>query len=176
MLDGFKADGHVYKAAGTLRWIKTLWKWAAQRDLVTINVMAVVTIEFKRRERNRVYSDQEVRAIWNAANNLDAAESTFIKLLILLAPRKTALASMRRSDLDNVDSPTLWTTPFELTKSRESSSKKRVYLTPLAPLAQRVIKGLVKIDEAIDFVFMGLPVHRTKPIARRSMGSICATN
>jgi hypothetical protein len=55
---------------------------------------------------------------------------SYVKLLVLLAPRKTALAGMRRSDLDDIDNPTLWTTPFELTKSKKSASKKRVYLTP----------------------------------------------
>jgi hypothetical protein len=65
-------------------------------------------------------------------------------MLVLLAPRKTALAGMRRSDLDDIDNPTLWTTPFELTKSKKSASKKRVYLTPLPALAQRIVKGLPK--------------------------------
>jgi integrase len=85
-----------------------------------------------------------------------------VKLLILLAPRKTALAAMRRSHLGDANNPTLWTTPFDLTKSRKSSTKKREYLTPLPPLAQRILAGVLKTTgRPDDRVFPSLPVHET---------------
>ena len=78
-------------------------------------------------------------------------------------PRKTALACLRRSHLDNGDNPTLWTTPWELTKSRKKVSKrKREYLTPLPPLAQRILKSMPNSDKDPDVVFPGLPVHETE--------------
>jgi integrase len=161
LLEGFKAAGHPYKAAITLRWLKTLWKWAWQRDLVPSPIMEAVTIDYEKRERDRVYSDDEIKATWDAKQNLDPIEAGYVKLLILLAPRKTALACLQWSHLDDPDNPTLWTTPFELTKSRKNTTKKRVYLTPLPPLAQRIIKGLPKRDGE-DLLFPDLPVHRTR--------------
>jgi integrase len=115
--------------------------------------MEAVRIEFERRERDRVYSAAEIAACWNAASQLSAVESAYVKLLMLLAPRKTALACMRRSHLDNADNPTLWTTPHELTKSRKLA-KKREYKTPLPPLAARILKGVLRSDS--DVVFPGL--------------------
>jgi integrase len=56
---------------------------------------------------------------------------------------------MRRVDLDDPDNPTLWTTPHEFTKSKKKVKRKRVYLTPLPPLAQRIIKSLPKGDERV---------------------------
>ena len=162
LLRGFIADGHPYKAAVTYAWLKKLWRWAAQEDYVTIPIMEAVRIEYEKRERDRVYSDDEIKKTWNAADQLDPVESAYIKLLILLAPRKTALACMRRSHLDNADNPTLWTTPWELTKSRKKVKKKREYLTPLPPLAQRIIKGVPKSDKDPDCMFPGLPVHETE--------------
>ena len=50
-------------------------------------------------------------------------------------------------------------TPFELTKSRKTTKKKRVYLTPLPPLAQRIVKGLIKEEARL---FPSLPVHQTE--------------
>jgi hypothetical protein len=47
---------------------------------------------------------------------------------------------MHRADLDDIDNPTLWTTPHEYTKSKKSAPKKREYLTPLPALAQRIVK------------------------------------
>jgi hypothetical protein len=35
LLDGFIADGHVYKAPVTRSWLRTLFKWAAKRDYIT---------------------------------------------------------------------------------------------------------------------------------------------
>lgn len=159
LLDSFKASGHDYKAAVTLRWLKTLWKWAMRRDFVDKNVMDQVHIDWEKRERDRVYSAEEIKATWQAAEQLDPVQQGYIKLLILLAPRKTALASLQRSHLDNPDNPTVWTTPFELTKSRKTTKKKRVYLTPLPPLAQRIVKGLPKEEERL---FPSLQVHQTE--------------
>jgi hypothetical protein len=50
---------------------------------------------------------------------------------------------MRLGDLDDRNNPTLWTTPHELTKSKKMAKRKRVYLTPLPPLAQRILKPLL---------------------------------
>lgn len=164
LLDGFVADGHPYKAAVTLAWLKTLWKWAWKRDLVATPFMEAVEIHYEKRVRDRVYADDEIRATWRAANKLPAVEGAFAKLIILLAPRKTELATMRRTDLDNLNKPTLWTTPFESTKSRKVKNvadEPRVYLTPLVPLVQRNLQPLLKKGKD-DRVFPGLPVHMTK--------------
>ncbi|QPC43889.1 integrase family protein [Kaustia mangrovi] len=176
ILDGFIADGHGPKARVTLSWLKTLWRWAYKRDLVTAPIMDAVTIDYQKTERDRFYSDDEIKTIWRAADKLDPVEGGYIKLLLLLAPRKKELAGMRWSELDNVDNPTLWTTPFERTKARKSATKRRVYLTPLPPLAQRVLKGLPKRndddDEAnADLVFpsraKGVPLWPGSPLKRK---------
>jgi integrase len=55
----------------------------------------------------------------------------------------------------------VWTTPHELTKSkrrqRDPKKKKRVYLTPLPALAQRLLKPLTK-GQPDDLVFPGLAI------------------
>jgi integrase len=152
LLDGFKADGHDYKAGITLRWLRTMWKWAWKREHVASPLMDQVDIHFEKRERDRVYSDAEVKSIWSAADRLDPVKAAYFKLLLLLAPRKSALVAMHWSDIKNG----VWVTPFEFTKSKKSSAKKRTYLTPLPALALRALSGLPKSDER---VFAGLPMH-----------------
>jgi integrase len=92
-----------------------------------------------------------------------------VKLLILLAPRKTALAHLRRSHLDDDSNPILWTTPHELTKSKKTVLRKRTYLTPLPPLAQRILKGVPNRDDAPDLVFpgrhKGIPLDPGTPLS-----------
>jgi hypothetical protein len=155
LLRGLIKNGHPYMAAVTRAWLKKLWRWAYEEDLVSTPLMEGVRIDFEKRSRDRVYSAAEIKTIWAAASQLEAIEAGYIKLLILLAPRKTALACMRRSHLDDPDQPSLWTTPFELTKSRKTSSRKRVYLTPLPALAQRIIKGLPKDAKDPDWTCPG---------------------
>jgi integrase len=166
-LRGFVADGHVYKATVTQAWIKKLWRWAAEKDLVTAPIMEAVRLDYEKRERDRVYDDAEILATWEAADQLDRSLGVFAKLMILLAPRKTALAAMTWDHLDDPDNPTKWTTPFELTKSRKSTSKKRVYVTPLPPLAQHLIKSLPKGTERL---FPELVVRQTAADQPRFFG------
>jgi integrase len=161
LLREFITDGHPYKTAVTKRWLAKLWKWAYDEEHVPVPIIqGLGNVEPEKRVRDRFYSDDEIKATWAAADKLEPREAAYVKLLILLAPRKTALACLRRSHLDIADNPTLWTTPFELTKSRKKSTKQRVYLTPLPPLAQRIVKGLTKISG--DHLFPGLPVHETR--------------
>jgi integrase len=159
LLEGFVAEGHGPKAGLTLAWLRTLWRWAYKRDIVAGPIMDAVTIEFEKNVRDRVFTDDEIKTIWQAGDKLDPIEGGYIKLLVLLAPRKTALAGMRRSELDDADNPTVWTTPHERTKSKKTA-KKREYLTPLPPLAQRILKGMPKRDD--DLVFPG--AHKGQPI------------
>ena len=141
LLRGFRDEGKPYKASSTRGWLRKLWRWSAEEDLCDFPVMDAVKVEIEKRERDRIFADAEIKQCWNAANRLDSDEAAYVKLLMLLAPRKTSLACIERKDLD--ENPTLWTIPFELTKSRKKA-KKRVYLVPLPPLCQRLFKGAMK--------------------------------
>jgi site-specific recombinase XerD len=156
LLEGMVADGRGAKAQITLAWLRTLWKWAYKRDIVAAPIMDAVEIEFERRRRTKVFDDDAIRATWRAADKLDPVEAAYVKLLILLAPRKTALAEMRRSHLDDADKPTLWTTPPELVKQTlraERDEDPRVYQTPLPALASRIIKSVPSRGDDPDLVF-----------------------
>lgn len=159
----------VYKAEKARAWLRKLWKWAWENDLIAVNVMDSLKIEFERRERNRVFSDDEVRAIWTASNKLDFFEAAYVKLIVLLAPRKTALAAARR--IHFLDDAAIWETPHELTKSKKTAKKKRVYRTPLPPLAQSIIKSVLRRKDNPDFLFPTLAVYRQKKSGRFEFSS-----
>lgn len=152
LLDGLVSDGKNATANRTLSWLRTLWKWAAKRDIVEAPIMDAVEIEAPERPRNRFYSDVELKKIWRTADRLDAVESAYIKLLILLGVRRTELAGACWAELDDVKSPILWTVPTERTKtSKRGEASGIVYPIPLPPLAQRIIKGLPRTDDNLMF-------------------------
>jgi integrase len=159
LLDGIVTSGQGAKAESTHAWLRKLWRWCFERDLVEAPIMDAVRIHVERKRRERVFSPAELVAIWQAADALDPVESAYTKLLLLLAPRKSALALMRRSDLD--PDVTLWTTPFEQTKSRRSVTRRRVYLTPLPALAARILKGALGNRAGEQRVFPTLPIYQT---------------
>jgi integrase len=160
-------DGLPYKASNALSHVKHMWAWAVTKGIVETSILRDVKSQYEKRKRKRVFTDDEIKSIWQACDRLaNPAEGAYFKLLLLLAPRVSALAFMRRSHLDNPDNPTLWTTPFELTKSRKTKAnddEPRVYQTPLSGLAKRVLKPLLPTGADPDaLVFPSLPLGRTK--------------
>lgn len=153
LLDGFVAAGQTAKARVTLAWLKTLFRWAVKRDIITASVVESVEIEIEPKTRDRTYSADEIAAVWRAADDMDAREGDFVKLLTLLAPRKGELAGMHRSEFDSQDKPTVWTIPHERTKTRKSVAKERTYIVPLPDLAQRIIRGRMTAEN--DLLFPG---------------------
>jgi integrase len=64
--------------------------------------------------RARVYSGDAIKAIWRAADQLDALESGYVKLVFLTALRREELAQARWSEFDRKDkeNPTLKGLPY----------------------------------------------------------------
>jgi integrase len=172
----FASAGHPYKATNTHAIIKVMLGWAEEEGLVKTNVMQGATSQYECRERDRFYSEEEIKAIWNAADQLGPVEGPYVKLLLLLAPRKTALAAMKRNHLNA--QMTVWTTPHELTKSkkrkRKVAQKPRTYVTPLPALAQRLLKGLPKGNSGEYAMFPGLAMstNRAGQLVFNSLGMI----
>ena len=201
LLDGFIAAGNGYKAAKTRAWLKKLWRWAYAKDIVASPIMEGVEVEYERRSRDRVYSDAEIKKLWEVAGGpidpktgkkvkgaLDPAEEAFVKLMILLVPRKSALAGMRWSEITTKkirvrdaegkeieQELEIWTTPPERvkqTKRAEQQQKtRRTYETPLPLLAQRILKRLrklktdseQKLEPDSELVFVTKKAVRVRP-------------
>ena len=151
LVDGFLAEGHPAKARVTLAWLHTLFRWAWRRGILDENIMDRVEIHIEPKSRDRLYTDDEIKAVWQAANYMGGIEGGYIKLVLLLGVRKSELAGMKREEFDDPDNPTIWTVPHERVKIRKSATTKRVYIIPLPLLAQRIIKSLPYLDNELLF-------------------------
>jgi hypothetical protein len=159
LLRGFVADGYPCKAVQTQAWLKSLWRWPLRQDLLETNVVEVMEVDVEKRSRERVYSDAELIAIWKATEKLSPIEDAYIKLMLLLAPRKIALALMKGSDLDGLDNPTLWIIPFELNKSKKTARQEARLPDPAAAACTTHYQRLAEEQRrSIPFARLDLPV------------------
>jgi integrase len=81
-----------------------------------------------------VLTDDELVAVWTAADTMGGVSGGFLKALILTGQRRDEVSSMRWADLDLT--ARVWTSPRQATKGDRSHE------VPLSPLAIQVLTAL----------------------------------
>ena len=79
--------------------LRTVAVWVAKRDdnYQPPFVRGMARVPTKDRARSRILTDDELRAVWNAA---DGAYGALVKLLLLTAQRRGVVLGMRWTDID----------------------------------------------------------------------------
>ena len=96
------------------------------------------------KSRNRVLSDDELKVIWTAADEMKWPFGSIVQLLILTGARREEVTGMRWSELD-LDKK-LWALP------RTRVKHDAEHTVPLSEAAMAVIEDLPRIKK-VDFVF-----------------------
>lgn len=153
LLDQIMERGAPYMANRTYASLRTFFVWCVRRDIIEVDAMAGLTKPFANEQpRQRVYNDAEIKSIWQAADKLGLAHGSLLKCALLLGKRKTALSNMRRDEINGC----VWT------PASKGVKRKRLHVTVLPALAQRIIAGLPEKPRN-PFVFAGhrhgLPVN-----------------
>ena len=107
--------------------------WAMQMGLCEVNPVIGTVQPTTAKARDRVLSDTELAAIWNACHDDDYGR--VIRLLILTGCRRQEVGGMSWDELDE-DS---WTIPAERTKN------KRPHTLPLMPMALAIIETVPRM-------------------------------
>jgi integrase len=105
------AEKHGTRAAKyLLQTVSALSRWYALRDEGYLSPMAPgMTKAFKSKSRARILDDNELRAVWTAAE--DAGQfGALIRLLLLTGQRREKVAAMRWQDIDDNG---VWIIPHE---------------------------------------------------------------
>jgi integrase len=129
-----KRDHGPIVAAAARAKLGAFFTWCLRQGLCEAN--ATIGTESPRRAppRERVLSDAELAAIWNAGRADDYGR--IIKLLILLGQRRKEVGAMAWTELD-LDAPQpTWKIPMSRTKN------KRAHTLPLLPLALDIIRAV----------------------------------
>jgi integrase len=94
--------------------------------------------------RDRVLADDELRAVWNAAERIGYPYGPLIHVLILTGARRGEIAEGRWSEIDLP--ARLWRFPAERMKS------KAAHVLPLTPDVTRILEGLPRFGGG-EFIF-----------------------
>jgi integrase len=131
-------------------WLQSLFSWCARPEIRKLKVSPMIGMKkpFKERQRERHFNDDEIKALWRAADEITGTEGRFLKALLLTGKRKGALSRMK---WEHINGQWFWEPP-----SSESTKNKKLLPVPLSSLMQRVLGP----RQARGYVFAG-PVENT---------------
>lgn len=133
VLDDIVAYGTPFRANRALAAIKKLMSWCLDRGVIEANVLAGLQPPTKEVARDRVLSDDELRACWAGADEEGFPFGTCTKLMILTGQRRSEVAGMRWSEVDLEKA--IWTIPAKRAKNAT------LHMVPLAPLVVEMLKA-----------------------------------
>ncbi len=123
--------------------VHTLFGWAVENDLITVSPVAGIKRPNRETPRDRVLTDNELRAVWRAADKEGFPYGTIVRLLILTGQRRGEVTGSAWSEID-LDSG-VWTLPRERTKNG------RRHTVPLARQAVAIIQKAPQISDKYVF-------------------------
>jgi|SRR5215211_4905559 len=144
LLDRIEDQQGPVMADRTLATIRKIMNWHASRsdDFRSPIVRGMARTSGKARARDRILSDDELRAIWKTAEAGTGPFPALVQFLLLTGARRSEAAAMTRTELAGAD----WTLPAARNKVKVDLFR------PLSPAASAVIERLPKIGTG-EFVF-----------------------
>jgi integrase len=134
VLDAMAAGGATVRCNRVLAAMRRLFGWAVDRDILAVSPVAGVKAPAPESARDRVLTDEELRAFQRGCDRLGDPFGRMFKVLLYTAARRDEVASISWGELDLKEA--LWTLPGERTKNGRSVE------IPLSDSAVAVIKGL----------------------------------
>lgn len=140
LLDHIIDDGAPVQANLTFAHIRRFFNWCVERSYLDRSPCDGLKPPTKVISRDRVLTDDEIKSIWQACNQLSAPFGDMVKVLLLTGQRRGEVAGMQWSEIaDDV-----WTIPAARTKNGCAHS---------VPLTAFVKEHIDKNKNAHDLVF-----------------------
>ena len=149
VLDAGVTRGAPISGKRAARYLKRVLSWAVQREDLPLNPADGLDLnELTRpeRERQRILSDDEIRAVWRASLDMSSPFGDLTRLYLLSGLRRDEAASARWSDLDGD------------TLVIGSTKSNRPHRLPLSNAAMQIIRAQPRRGESIFTLSVGTPV------------------
>lgn len=134
MLDRVEEEAGPVAADRTLAHVRRICNWHASRsdDFNSPIVRGMARTKPKDRRRQRTLTDDELKAVWKAAEDQRTPFAWLVRFILLTMTRRNEAARMNRAEVKGTD----WTIPGKRHKS------KRDFLLPLSKAALALLEGM----------------------------------
>lgn len=142
--------------------LNAIFNFAMWQELATVNPCRFVTVP-RFRPRERILSDEELRALWCAFRDAPGMENVFVSRPVVIATQLAALTLQRRSEITGMRKceidyeGKIWTIPGDRTKNH------RTHVVPLSDAAMTLLREAESLSKESEFVFPS-PRDAAKPI------------
>lgn len=144
LLDSITDRGAPIYANRVLMWLRALSNFAIGRGLIEVNPCVGIDMPAAEIARDRVLSDSELTALWEAAGALPSPYGAFVFVLTLTGQRRNEVSEMVWPEMDFAAK--LWTLPGSRAKNGKEHS------IPLSDAAIAILKAIPRI-KGCDAVF-----------------------
>jgi integrase len=121
--------------------LNPLFRWAVQRGIVEASPMDGMAPPRPLKARDRVLSDAEIAAFWQATGAMGFPFGSLFRLLLLTGQRRNEVAGMRWREIDWQGAT--WTLPGERTKNGKP------HLIDLSPQVLAILESLPRNGELV---------------------------
>ena len=144
--------------------LSSIFNWGQDEDLVQGNPADRIRTRSVRKRRTRLFSYEELKALWawceQPAKIGRTQARTVIKLAILLGQRRNQIAAARKSELIGLGTPRA---ALHIPHAR-NKNKDDLHVVPLPPLAEKLFVEALAAAGDSPFVFpsattQGVPLH-----------------
>jgi integrase len=162
LIDQIMDRGSPIMANRTLGLLKQVFKFGVQRDIIDASPAVAVDKPAREIRRDRVLTEGEIRAFWQALENASMSNDLKIalKLCLVTVQRRAEVSGLRHGEIDG----DWWTLPKERSKNGKAH---RVFLTPLA-------KELIAQASGDDYLFPS--PRKSGPIEPRALTNAVTKN
>lgn len=139
LVDKVKLERGPSSAVNLQSWVRCLFGWAVDRGELQASPAAGMRAPAPLKQRQRVLTDDELRAVWSACDAYRHPFSALVQLLLLTGCRRNELADLAWSELDLAQKVII--IPPGRTKTG------RAQLVPLSEQALAIISALPQTDD-----------------------------
>jgi integrase len=149
VLDRVVDRGARVRSNRVLALLRAIYRWGLAEDLVTSDPTLGVRPRTIERPRDRVLTDEEVRAFWCSLEvaPMGASVRTILKLALLTGQRIGEIAGMAKTELSLSAGNPVWTQSGARRKNRELNR------VPLSPMAENLIREALSRAGNGSYVF-----------------------
>ena len=136
LLDGIEEKTSGARANRVLANVRRMFSWAVERGIIEASPAANVKAPGQERARDRVLTDDELRAFLKACEAMGEPFGPLLRLLLLTGQRRDEVAAMPWAEVDLPGA--VWRLPAARTKNKRATD------VPLAAQTVAILEGLMR--------------------------------